>query len=132
MKTLKMFLVLAGLTVGMVVGTNAWAGSGGGLYSNSPDHQVFTEVFTSDKAATVITADNRIVGFTVVAGSSAGVAGLYDATTLATATNALVFDEAGTAANNSETVWYPFPKNLTTGLTVVLGDSDMKVVVYYE
>ncbi len=117
------------LAVMMVV---AASGVASAVIMRSPDARLKTETWTgTSAAASVITAQNRIVGFSVT-GSAAAIAGFYDTDALGTASDALLFDEASAASTAYTLVWYPAPKELTTGLTVVVNASTTIVTVYYE
>jgi len=108
------------------------AGNASARIMQSPDARIKTECWTgTSAAASDITLNNRIVGFSVT-GSAAAIVGLYDTTTLGTASDALLFDEAAAAATDYALIWYPAPKELTTGLTVVVNASTTVVTVYYE
>ena len=121
-------LVLAVMMV-LAVGSNASA-----VIMQSPDARLQTyTVEGADEVITSITTDNRIVGWRVVCDGAAGVAGLYDTDALGTTSEALMFDEKTLVTDGSDDdVWYPAPKELTTGLTVVVGESTTVVTIFYE
>jgi hypothetical protein len=104
----------------------------------SPDARVQTYAFTAttgtlevDLTAT-ITSANRIVGYHIT-GTSNGIVGFYDGTLAQAAADATgLFDEAGCAANAFTEVWYPAPKELTTGLVLIKSVAACYVTIFYE
>lgn len=124
----KSFLVI--LAVMLIVGVAVSPSQA--LISNSPDARVKTLVVAGTSGVqTAITTNNRILGWKIT-GSSAAIAGLYDASTLGTATATTIFDEDGCIAGGSASTWYPAPRNISTGLTVVVNASTTIVTIYYE
>ena len=105
----------------------------------SPDARVKTAVWVGTDGPTstnsiTLTSANRVLGWTVSGNGAAGIAGLYDATTVGAATNATLFDERACASGSvePENPWYAAPKNLTNGLVVVTDASTTIVTVFYE
>ena len=86
---------------------------------------------TSDNSIT-LGPDQRIVGWKVSGDGAAGFAGLYDTDSTLTCTAATLFDEQACASDGSFVTWFAAPKELTTGLVVVMDASTTTVVVYYE
>ena len=97
---------------------------------------------------TTITTSSKIMGFSVIVNSATkgAIASLYDLPTVAASatgqtaddvaeqsmTNTYLFAEAETsAANGSVTVWFPYPKKITTQLGIMIGSAYATVVVYY-
>lgn len=98
---------------------------------SQPDYVLNVEVISGENAASTITADNRILGYTF-SDSAAGIVGLYDGTSGgAHATTTYLFAETRVAAGASETVMFPYPKKLETGLYVVQASTGV-LMVYYE
>ena len=121
------FVILAVMMVLGIVASNSSA-----AILQSPDARLKMEVFTNDGVATVITNANRILGYKLT-GTAANTAGLYDTTALGTATASTLFDEAGIDAEGAnDIVWYPAPKSLTNGLTIVTSATTCVLTVYYE
>ena len=105
----------------------------------SPDSRVKTAVWagisgpTSSNSIT-LSSLNRIVGWKVSGDGAAGFAGLYDTDALGTATATTLFDEMGCSSDTTEPAypWYAAPKDLDTGLTVLVDAATTVVIVYYE
>lgn len=110
------------------------AGNVSAVIMQSPDARLQTyTVEGADEVVTTITTDNRIVGWRIICDGAAGVAALYDTNSLGTTTEALMFDEKTLVSDGSDDdVWYPAPKNLTTGLTVIVGEATTTVVIFFE
>jgi hypothetical protein len=128
-----LFVILAVMLLTGIAVSQAQAG-----IMTSPDARIKSSVWvgiTSNGATptsgSAITSANRIVGYSVT-GSSNPAAGLYDASGLSTALDATLFDEAAAASNSESRVWYPAPKALVTGLSVINNASTTVTTVYYE
>ena len=101
--------------------------------------QSTTYLTTSVSVATIIPGTHRILGFSVMPSntslSSERVVGLYDCVdTVSTdyITSTYVFDEFEAAETNAYADrWYPYPRALTSGLTVRQGSNTI-VTIYYE
>ena len=127
-------LVLILAVMLMTAGT-VYAG-GGALYRNGPDDNVSTEALVSTavgsvKAPSNIGTGNRLLGYTFVS-ITGGSVGVYDATEAnAMAGTGLIWED-GVVAGDSHTVWFPFPKSITTGIQAIFSVADGVLTLFYE
>ena len=132
MKHLKLFLIL----VVMLMVTGICFADGGSLYRNGPDDDLQSEVFVSTAAGSLKTpstigTQHRLLGYSFIS-TTAGVVGVYDATTAnAVAGTGLIFEDS-TIANDCHTVWFPFPKKIVTSIRVIFSAADGKLTLFYE
>ena len=102
-----------------------------------PEDEIFTEVLISTAAPDVqvssnLAAQHRVSGYDFT-DSAAGIVGLYDTATAATAmagTN--LFSEAKVAAGDVSPVRFPYPRRQATGVTAVFSTATGVVTVYYR
>jgi len=95
-----------------------------GLFGHGSEDEVKTIVVVGTSGIVSSFSDsNRILGFTVT-GTANAVVGFYD------------YDgfiaEGGCLANDMKTVWFPFPKEVTTKLEVLVNAATTIVTIYYE
>jgi len=92
----------------------------------------YAEKTTTVAATTFLPGSYRIVGFTVISNTvgipTAVWASLHDTLTTATTTN--MFGEIQGSSSLENTFWYPYPKIISTGLTIKQS-SYSSVIVYY-
>ena len=81
--------------------------------------------------STIIPGKDFIIGYSVCPTSTGSeeVVGLYDSTE-ANMTTTTIFAETEAEDNESLTVWFPYPKKITTSLAIGQG-KDTIVAVYY-
>ena len=95
----------------------------GSLFGHGTNDSVKTYVVRSgSETITQITTNNRILGYSVT-GSANAIVGLYD--------SGIIFAEGGCLANDMKTVWFPFPKDITTFIVQVNASTTI-VTIYYE
>ena len=85
--------------------------------------------------STIVPGTHRIIGFELMIANAAlteeMIVGLYDTTTDGGMASTAIFDEAE-AANDTQVIkWYPYPKELSNGLSLVQGPNSV-VVIYYD
>jgi hypothetical protein len=86
--------------------------------------------------ATITPGYHRILGFTVAPCALGGETAQTDVALVdddddVMATSAAIFAESEASANTTETIFFPYPKTLTNGLTIRHGPNSV-VIVYYE
>ncbi len=80
--------------------------------------------------STVITAGNKVLGFTYT-DSAAGTVGLWDAASTGASASTNRIGEVSVAAGTAETVIFPFPKKLDNGLTWASTTATGNLTIYY-
>jgi hypothetical protein len=96
----------------------------GSLFGHGSDDEVLTEVLLGTSGVVTAIADsNRVLGYSVT-GSANAIVGIYD--------NSGIITEGGCLANDMQTVWFPFPKEIDTELIVMVNAGTTIVTIFYE
>ena len=115
--------VLSGIALLLLIYGNVYAD--GSLFGHGEEDQLSTIVIVGTSGlVTSLSTSNRVLGYSVTATVSAGVVGIYDGATFIT--------EGGCLVGDMRTVWFPFPRNITVKLEVMVNASTTIVTIYYE
>lgn len=126
------------LAVGMLLFLTAKSVQADASYVREPGYTVKIQSVapagpgaTAHQLSSVITAGNRVLGFTYT-DSAAGTIGIWDAATTATAGATNRIGEVSVAAGGTGTCIFPFPKQITLGLVYSSTTATGNVTIYYE
>jgi len=125
--------ILAILLAVMIIGSAAGLLSAAPVYYGEPMQSVktYTVALTAGKTlSSSVTTQNRVLGFTF-SDSAAGAGAVMDNVDAATAGDSTVFGEVYVASGTAETVMFPFPRKITSGLVVMSTNATGTITVYY-
>lgn len=133
--------IIALLVVGLFICSNVFAVE----YTSSDPRKILYTYVSSNatgeyttpniSVSTIVPGTHRIIGYEIMVANAALVeemiVGLYDTTTDGGMTSSTIFDEAEATDGSQLIKWYPYPKELTNGLSLVQGPNSV-VVIYYD
>ena len=131
---MKKFLVMLFMFVG--VSGSIWASNvtleGNQIKTEVIDNTTGQYLDTNVAVTTIYPRYDKILGFEIlpITTASENVVAVHDATTGDTLGNTNLFGEAECAPESFDGLWFPYPREITTGITVRQG-AQTRVIIYY-